>query len=214
MENKKIDLTRMQKLLEGLKIEEINSTSNSSITSLETLSSYNRSFTINLYDVFQILSHEGTILGLSDIGYPHELKTKILNHYKDTLKDSKAILVIYSLHPDTTISYVEEIMQEIYNILGDNKADFIFDVQIDFTLSVDQIGFKLLYIVDTIEPDFHKKLAILKANEIETKLYKQLYDENHILRNQLTRSKAENDKLKQQIRRLENSLMVLSPKIT
>lgn len=220
-----IDLKRMQELLNGFSNQEVQNNYNKEIhidannhdQKSDSISTNFKNFTelnieepkdgINIddADLKHVLNMKGRVSGYSNIVECKNLYDDIVQNIpKEDFKNAKAVLCTYIVNPDVSIFSIGDVMEKLHELLIGN-AEVLFGTSTTENLSVNEIGYKIL--LTGIEDYDFDKLA--NNQEYELIFHKQLYNENHHLKNKVADLEKDIKTLKAQKGRLELSLLAL-----
>lgn len=224
-ENKEIDLERMQKLLNGFSNQEVQNNYNKEIhtdvkNNNEESDSINTIFkdfkdlkienpkddiNIDYADLKHVLNMKGRVSGYSNITDSKNLYDDIVQNIpKEDFKNAKAVICTYIVNPDVSMFAIGDVMEKLHDLLVGN-AEVLFGTSTTDDLSIYEIGYKIL-ITGIEDYDFEK---IESNQDFDLRFHKQLYNENHLLKNKFSDMEIEIRTLKAQKDRLEKSLLAL-----
>jgi uncharacterized protein YajQ (UPF0234 family) len=161
---------------------------------------------IDINDFQEFLSHQGAISGISDKTHIDKIETELFETCKqENIQNANKAMVIFEIHSNTSLMELSNAVENAGDYLCD---DVLFDFSFDDTIALNEVSYRLLYTADK-EVKFSREIVALRSIGIDTRLHKQLYDENHNLRLELENLKRKNALLQEHNRRLEDSIFAL-----
>lgn len=217
MKEQEVNLERMQQLLSSFNDTDvghdykkkifINTDNNkNSIKEFKDLKLKNPTNEINidLDDINLILNNQGKISGYSNIVEIKYLIDDILQNIPvDEFKNAKGIMCTYVSNENISMLDISDAMEKI-NELIPNDCEVIFGTSSTDDLSINEIGYKILL---TGIGNNLQELSNIQNPDL--KFHKQLYDENHLLKNKNSDLEKQVRVLEAQKNRLEVSLLSL-----
>lgn len=213
-----IDLERMQKLLNGFCNQEVQNNYNKEIhtdvkNNNEESDSINTIFkdfkdlkiedpkddiNIDYADLKHVLNIKGRVCGYSNITDSENLYDDIVQNIPvEDFKNAKAVIITYIVNPDVSMFAIGDVMEKLHDLLIGN-GEVLFGTSTTDDLSINEIGYKIL-ITGIEDYDFEK---IENNQDFDLRFHKQLYNENHLLKNKFSDMELEIRTLKAQKDRL------------
>lgn len=219
----KLDLNRMQMLLDGLNDTQGDVNYNIDINvDIDTTNITNKKSQSNIFKEFKIennqddinidfndlnmaLNIDGRVAGYANIVNITDLYNDIVSNIShEDFNNAKCILCMYFINLDVSMFGIGDVMEKLNDLYGD--AEMLFGTSTTDILEVNQIGYRIL--VTGIQDDKVKQLA--KNDDLDLRYHKQLYNENHQLKNKVDELQNKINRLEAQKDRLEISLLNLN----
>ena len=160
----KIDLTRMQKLLNGMEDDaipttiaqdtEYNDTNIKCIANMadregrvscdNTQSNDNINMDMDMQDICYILNIKGRIGGYSNIVNAHNITSEIFDNISiSDLQNAKGVMITFGINPNVSMFDIGNFMEKLEELLIGNP-DIMFGTITDTNLPTDKIDIKII----------------------------------------------------------------------
>jgi len=161
MKENTIDLTKMQNLLNGFEEDSqttintnIDSSTNKYHSNVEDITfkdlqiEYNHEDNINIYidfnDLMKVLNTKGRVSGYADIVDIDKLYDSIIKNISvEDLKHAKSSIFTFIVNKDVSMFAIGDLMEKIQNEIN-IECEVLFEINTTSSLSVNQIGYKIL----------------------------------------------------------------------
>lgn len=186
----KLDLKRMQRLLNGLNNDSSSFNKIDSdvfrISDTDCFNSNSNDINIDQADMCRALSFKGNIKGYTNISPVDTLFDDIvLNLGIDNIKNCKSMIVTYTVNPDVSFFGIGDIMKNLNDMVNDD-CEMVFGTQTSLDLHKEVVEYKIL--LTGIDSKRTKDISINSNFDSDIK-YKELFEENKLLKDQNERMK-------------------------
>lgn len=214
MNNSKIDLHRMSKLLnesnsksiiysKDIQVEPNNNEMKKVQRNLK-IDTSDSDINLNHIDIENALSHAGKVFGFNNIVRINDLHYDVLKNIPiEHFNNAQIILYSFFVSEDLTLIEMNDLLEAFHEkVIEDSNAELIFGITQLKDLKVNEVGYRIL--LTGIKDETNEKLT-----DPDLIYHRQLYNENHLLKDKINRLELKIKKLEAQKNRLETSLLSL-----
>lgn len=210
----KIDLKRMENLLNKLNSENINYHENIHLRSknkerklkIDLLATKDEAldFRLDHIDIEDALASPGKVVGFNNIVNINSLYDDIITNIPiEYFNNAKYVLCNYFVSEDLTVFQIIQLFKIIEDEISNNEIELIFGVTQLKDLEINEVGYRIL--LTGIKDEDNEELS-----DSNLTYHRQLYNENHMLKNKTNHLQEEIQRLKDQNSRLKSSIMSLT----
>ncbi len=143
MDNGEIDLSRMQKLLDGFNNDVSYENEVKDITPQTNIKDNNVGIGLDMQDINYILKANGRISGYSNTVYTYDLYNDIVNNISNfDIVNAKNIAFIYIVNPNVSMFAIGDVMEKIHEQLLSKDIGVVFGTETNENLAVDMIEYR------------------------------------------------------------------------